>query len=245
MPGSQGETLVRPAQRGLWACHVGLGCSSWFPWLQAPLTPLLLMGSRHRILWEAGWEAAQRLPDFRVLHPGKPRAAAGEDRLSGGGGTSFWTVNWGKYLVHLTGISYSEGVWVENAWEENSQSEAIAKSSACPVWPLEGSSVLRSPGLSAHRAPRRLPPCWHQGHWNWAAPCLRAAALLLGRCLPSRAALAWRPCPSTPTVCGAGGSHQCCRLPCGDVDQLGAGGSLQASCSSGARCSVCPCTCVC
>ena len=190
-------------------------------------TPLLLMGSRHRILWEAGWEAALRLPDFRVLHPGKPRAAAGEDRLSGGGGTSFWTVNWGKYLVHLTGISYSEGVWVESAWEANSQSEAIAKSSTCPVWPLEGTSVLGSPGLPAHRAPRRLPPCWHQGHWDWAAPCLRAAALLLGRSLPSRADLAWWPCLGRATVCGVRGGDQCRRHPGGDVDQLGAGGTCR------------------
>lgn len=48
MPGSQGEILVRSAQRGLWGCHMGLGClQQLVPMAPAPLTPLLLMGSRH------------------------------------------------------------------------------------------------------------------------------------------------------------------------------------------------------
>lgn len=143
-------------------------------------------------------------------------------------------------MVHLTEISYFEGVWVENAWEVNSQwkTEATAKSSTSPMWPLEGTSVLRSPGLSAHRAPRRLSLCWHRGHWGWAAPFLRAATLLLGRSLPSPADLAWWPCLSTATTCRAKDGPQRCRHPRGGVERLGAGRKSAASCSSGARRSV-------
>lgn len=77
------RAAVRYAQQGLWALLSGAGAppGSRFPRLQASRTPLV-DGKQP----PASCGSSPALPAIGVLHPGKPRAAAGECGLSEGRG---------------------------------------------------------------------------------------------------------------------------------------------------------------
>ena len=77
------RAAVRDAQQGLWAPSSGAGAppGSRFPRLQASRTQLV-DGKQP----PASCGSSPALPAIGVLHPGKPRAAAGEDGLSAGRG---------------------------------------------------------------------------------------------------------------------------------------------------------------